>query len=376
MFNEHALQRVWNSRSISLVGLYSQQGEHVDIIHTGTWNRMAGPDFLNAHVRIGGCELYGDVEFHLESADWYKHGHNNDEAYNRVILHLSLDDAAIPIRRADGTSITHLNISSRLPVWLITEHKHSAKVPPCARAGAHVHQHMSKQLDIAANLYFEELTTRIIKDFDPGRPHFESWVGAIFKRICGILGKPSNESAMEHASHLILNSPDDETASRLLGMNDLKSSNSYESTVHRLSGSGRPASHPRVRIQQALGIKHQLLAYDSLFFLTQHPDEIARALFRSSTHMPGTSTARVLTGAALLPALWVLANTSGDYDRALFVRRHWLKYRMPASPDALTFFGNVGFKGIDKAGKAHTFQYRTYCKPRKCLDCMVGKAIV
>jgi len=249
-------------------------------------------------------------------------------------------------------------------------------MPPCTRAGSILQQHMKSQLDIAANLYFEELTSRIINDFEPGRPIFESWQTAFFKRICGILGKPSNESAMEHASHIIWGSPDVGTALGYLGLNEQKSITKNKPEIPHLSGSGRPASHPRVRTLQALGIKHQLKSHNSLFFQTQKPDDIARTLFRSGTNIAGTSTVKVLTGAALLPALWVLANTSDDYERALLVRRYWLKYQIPASPEAAVFFGNAGFRNTAKAGKAHTFQYRTYCKPRKCLDCLVGKAIV
>ena len=63
-------------------------GQVIEVISTGQYNTHAGPDFSNAHIRIGNQEWIGNVEIHVHSSDWNKHRHNIDPAYNNTILHV------------------------------------------------------------------------------------------------------------------------------------------------------------------------------------------------------------------------------------------------------------------------------------------------
>ena len=63
-------------------------GQEIEIIRTGERNRDAGPDFINAKIRIGKTLWAGNVEVHMNSSDWYKHNHQNDKSYSNVILHV------------------------------------------------------------------------------------------------------------------------------------------------------------------------------------------------------------------------------------------------------------------------------------------------
>lgn len=54
----------------------------------GIINNGQGPDFSNAHIQINGLDLYGWIEIHIETKDWYRNGHEIDLRYEQVVLHV------------------------------------------------------------------------------------------------------------------------------------------------------------------------------------------------------------------------------------------------------------------------------------------------
>lgn len=86
---ERLLHYVWRHRLLPLKALLTTDGEELEIVDPGLANNNAGPDFFNAKVRIGTTMWAGNVEIHLRSSDWYRHGHETDEAYNNVVLHVA-----------------------------------------------------------------------------------------------------------------------------------------------------------------------------------------------------------------------------------------------------------------------------------------------
>ncbi len=85
---EEDLYRIWPSLAGMSCNYASIDGKTIQILECGTRNHDAGPDFLNALVRIDGTLLRGHVEIHLSAADWFAHHHHSDRRYNRVLLHL------------------------------------------------------------------------------------------------------------------------------------------------------------------------------------------------------------------------------------------------------------------------------------------------
>lgn len=84
---ENFLHYLWKYRVLKS-GLASSSGEPITILHPGEHNHDAGPDFINARIRIGETVWAGNVEIHVAGSDWYKHDHESDDAYNNVILHV------------------------------------------------------------------------------------------------------------------------------------------------------------------------------------------------------------------------------------------------------------------------------------------------
>lgn len=88
--DERLVQAIWSDQLLRGGELATASGKAVEVIEPGRWNTGAGPDFLDARVRIAGEVVEGDVEIHVQSADWKRHGHHQDFVYNRVILHVAL----------------------------------------------------------------------------------------------------------------------------------------------------------------------------------------------------------------------------------------------------------------------------------------------
>lgn len=63
-------------------------GEILHVIHPGMHNTDSGPDFFNARIKVGSTEWAGNVEIHVHASDWYKHHHEKDPAYQKVVLHV------------------------------------------------------------------------------------------------------------------------------------------------------------------------------------------------------------------------------------------------------------------------------------------------
>ncbi|MEH6705171.1 MAG: DUF2851 family protein [Galbibacter orientalis] len=79
---------IWKFKKFSTNNLKTESGETLEVISLGTHNLLAGPDFLNAQLRIDGQHWAGNVEIHEKSSFWYAHHHEKDEAYTNVILHV------------------------------------------------------------------------------------------------------------------------------------------------------------------------------------------------------------------------------------------------------------------------------------------------
>ena len=88
METEDILQFIWKQELYQKEKLRTSCGIALEIIRCGEQNFNAGPDFINARIRIDQVEWAGNVEIHRQSSDWEKHGHHHDPSYNNVILHV------------------------------------------------------------------------------------------------------------------------------------------------------------------------------------------------------------------------------------------------------------------------------------------------
>jgi len=87
---ESILYEIWQKHHFNDI-IKVDNGDDIFIIDKGSRNEnSAGPDFKNARIRIGNLTYVGDVEIDIDYSDWKTHGHNIDNKYNSVILHVTL----------------------------------------------------------------------------------------------------------------------------------------------------------------------------------------------------------------------------------------------------------------------------------------------
>ena len=114
---EGFLHYVWQHRLISQKNLKSDDGQKITIIHPGTLNSGAGPDFFNAQLLLNGIRWAGNVEIHIHASDWHRHNHHLDAVYDSCILHVVYENDAQTLR-TDGSQIPTLQIRNRFPDYL------------------------------------------------------------------------------------------------------------------------------------------------------------------------------------------------------------------------------------------------------------------
>lgn len=89
---EAFLHYLWQQALIQLTDIKTTDGQNVIILDRGMLNQDAGPDFLNARIKLNNTIWAGHIEIHKKSSEWLAHKHQHDEKYNNVILHVVLED--------------------------------------------------------------------------------------------------------------------------------------------------------------------------------------------------------------------------------------------------------------------------------------------
>ncbi len=106
--NEEFLYYLW-TYYLKGKSFYTTNNEAITIINPGQHNEDSGPDFFNGQVRINDTLWAGNIEIHLKASDWYKHKHQDDPAYDSIILHV-VYEADTAIHRKNNISIPTLEL--------------------------------------------------------------------------------------------------------------------------------------------------------------------------------------------------------------------------------------------------------------------------
>lgn len=192
---ERMLHYVWLHRIFPIGRLCTTDGCSVEVIYPGLHNADAGPDFLNAQVRIDGVLWVGNVEIHLKSSDWYRHHHDKDVNFNSVILHVtSLADCEVLC--CNGTKVPQLLLDIPADVRenydILCGHD---RIPRCRAVlgdlpAMSVHSWMSA-------LFVERMEQRVEQIMERWEACDRSWEDAMFVTVARNFGFGLNGSAFE-----------------------------------------------------------------------------------------------------------------------------------------------------------------------------------
>ncbi|MEZ4917173.1 MAG: DUF2851 family protein [Chitinophagales bacterium] len=114
--SEDFVQYVWKFGLFDKVDLETNFGEKIEILKQGTQNSIhGGPDFINAKIKIGDTVWAGNVEIHLYNKNWQEHKHQENKAYNNVILHVVYYNEDVkPIILQNGRAVPTISIGHKI----------------------------------------------------------------------------------------------------------------------------------------------------------------------------------------------------------------------------------------------------------------------
>ncbi|WP_370698886.1 DUF2851 family protein [Fibrella musci] len=434
--SEEMLYFLWQFQYFATQPLRTTDGESVEVIHPGHRNGNAGPDFLNARLRIDGVEWVGTVEAHVKTSDWLAHRHQNDRAYDNVILHIVWQHdrtADSPVPRPDGTALPTLELAPLVldgspPNLLLTNYQRliDTRDPiPCAGQFRMVKPLRQTAMLDKALLQRLEHKAEAVRELYDATGH--DWEETAYRLLATYLGSKVNAEPMEqlvravplrvlqkHRNSLLqiealllgtsglIPAPDDENDDFTVVLR-----REYQFLVAKYNladrqlpahiwkwGKLRPAGFPTMRLAQLAALVQQ---HGSLFSLLIDGANDVPALLNAlqvrpsaywQTHfqfgkvgkkasaMLGTSTAQGLLINTVAPLLAAYAQHKELPD--LLDRAVSLLEQLPAEDNRITrLWDDLGLH-IRSAfdSQAALELYNGFCLPKRCLNCQIGIALV
>lgn len=412
--NEELLSYFWKLQRFRKENLCTTDGEPVSVIYPGLLNKDSGPDFLHARLRIGNTLWVGNVELHVKSSDWDKHGHSSDPNYENVILHVVYQsDMDLNLAVPELEMMPFLDQHSLLQAedW----QKSLDPIPCSSQLKTH-----PEYLNILwkERLLIERLEQKSERILEIVERHLGDWEASFFEIIAHYFGLKVNTLPFEMLARSIplklirkyANNREEmealffgqagmlENEARDGFHSSLKDRYHLQKTIHHLEPIAlqhwkflrlRPANFPTRRISQMATLFFQSPElFQELLSATQTKE--MEALFRLAYHeywedhvrfghpcKPvkndlGAETIQLLLGNAVLPFLFVYAESRAIPDlreKTLEAFHHlrkeenkiirlWKERKVVAAS-----FGE---------SQALLQLYTNYCSVKRCLDCQVG----
>ncbi len=420
--DEYFLHYLWKFQKFEQKPFLLTDGSELTVFYPGHENQNAGPDFLEAKVRIDNIEWVGAVEVHHKASDWLHHNHQEDKKYHGVVLHV-VWVADKEIQLPDGTVLPTFQMADYQNGELERDYRKYINQPVTIKCASFFHQFdLLTTTNMLDQALVERLSQKSDRILDKLKPCKGDWELVSFQILAQNFGFSVNNHAFEVWSnsmdHSLLlryaDQPDkcfalafgqagflsdtpDDYSSRLqeeyIHLQNKHQLNPIMERHHWKFSRLRPANFPTVRMAEFLTVYQKIPnlfsailnardVYEVIqFFKTELPDywkehyDFGSKLEKRTNNL-GQSSIEILiinTVAPLLAAYSRYIDDQSYMDRAV----HYLN-AIPAETNKITRqWSKLGLPIKHAADSQALIQrYKHYCLKKRCLNCNIGIAIL
>lgn len=392
---ERYLHYLWQHKLIPLKALFLLDGTPIQIIHPGVYNELeSGPDFFSAQIVIDSIKWVGNVELHVKSSDWFKHGHQNDKSYDNVILHVVLSH--------DLPSSNSLSLIPTLALqnWINLDHLEWFNHHFKAKTGILCRSQLTEFQPIQAVFMMERaLYSRLIRKSIELNKHQEDPKQALFELLAGAMGSKVNQLPfLELAQKIKLNEVRSKESTNFYNgileasglfnddtlIENASNENSVQKSSWKLKGI-RHTSFPRIRIMQFAAIassydfNYQFVYCSPETILNYCKDILKNSEYRLIQLGLNNLSDPFINGLiinAFVPFIFWYGQINQDEeicDKAISVMR----LLPPENNSVLKKWQNLKMPMNNAADSQALLEiYNQFCSQKKCLNCDIGKMIL
>ncbi|MEM5567053.1 DUF2851 family protein [Psychroserpens sp. AS72] len=419
---EDFLHYLWLHKKFNVLQLKTTQHERLKIVNVGQHNHNSGPDFFNGQVRIGDQLWAGNIEIHIKSSDWFVHGHEQDAAYDNVILHVVYEHDT-EIFRSDNSTIPTLELKSFISSEILNNYQKlfssKNKWINCEQDFPEVDEFTLKNWQ--ERLYFERLERKSNTIEEVLKASKNDWEAVLFKLLFKNFGLKVNGSAFASIANSIDYSIVRKTGSNLeqleallfgqAGLLEKESSTNYYETLQKeykflkqkfqLDNQGvinvqffrlRPPNFPTIRLSQLANLYHKeqqlfskvisaenLKDIYTLFEVNTSPFWNTHYTFdkesKQSTKKVTKAFVDLLLINTILPIKFCYAKQNGEAidDSILEI----INAIVPEKNSVVDGFSQLKHKPKSALESQAFIQLKSeYCDKNKCLQCAIGNALL
>ncbi len=415
---EEFLSYLWSNKLLRN-DLLTTDNQSLSILSPGVLNRDSGPDFFNARLNIGGQTWAGNIEIHINSSDWKKHGHQDDDNYDNIILHIVYNNDLI-IKRKSGEKIPCLELMGSFDEKLIDIYEDfmSSKAwIACANIISTVdHLSLHSWLDNIGIERLQDKSALFINDLHLSNNNFQE---LFYQKLARAFGFNTNSEAFELLAKQLVSSVfakhlDNkfQIEALLFGQAGflntvvkddyhykLKKEFVFLSHKYKLKPLDvkiwkhlrmRPGNFPCIRISQFADLLHKSSAKLVNIVETQKLGNVinllectasaywdnhyrfGKTVKKTSRKKLGKSSINLLLINTIVPFMFTygrLNNMVELEDKAV----RWLETIKPENNNICHNFSKLGIKPINAFQSQALIQlHKNYCRQKKCLHCRIG----
>lgn len=420
--SEKLFQFIWKHQLFDTTQLFTTENQSVLILQPGIANNDAGPDFLEAKIKIDSTYWVGNIELHLKSSDWMLHEHQTDKKYSNIILHVVLDDD-VQHHLLSEKYFPTLTLRNKISLDLLGRFEQLMKMGSVLPCNAYLPQVNSVQL----NAWFERLLVerfemKIESMHQVLVQNHSNWQELLYIQIAKCFGLIINQHEFEALAQsiplkLILKHRKNlfQLEALLFGQAgflqdyfehsypiQLQTEYSYLATLYQLQGMEksrwkflrlRPSSFPTIRIAQF--VKFLFNHVDQLFdLITLNNPKLLETYFKIELNgfwqnhytlhessvekikQTGPTFFQGILLNAIIPIQFLYGKLQAEdrYCDEAFQLLQELPYEINKHTKE---YKSLQFPSEHAGHSQATLQLKhRYCESRRCLDCSIGFSIL